>query len=73
MRLAVDRVVGLREADDVRVGALRGVPDADDVRFDPEEDAEDDAFVDFARELGDVCFVATGVRDSLVAPSARRN
>jgi len=37
------------------------------------EDARDeDDFVDFDFEAGVFCFVATGVRDSLVAPSARQ-
>lgn len=40
--------------------------DLDDVARD------EDAFVDFDFEAGIFCFVATGVRDSLVAPSARR-
>lgn len=66
-------VAGLRE-----VAGLRGddgLPDAAafvDVRLVPFEDVEEEALGGFAPDAGDFCFVATGVRDSLVALSARR-
>ena len=52
---------------------LRAAVDLVDVRFAPPEDAEEEALGDFDRDAGDVCFVATGVRDSLVALSARQS
>ena len=77
---AVDRVAaglvavdGLREVDGFRGDV--GLPDAAafvGVRLVPREDADEEALGDFAPDAGDFCFVATGVRDSLVALSARR-
>jgi len=64
---------GLREVDGFR--GDDGLPDAAafvDVRLAPLEDADEEALGDFAPDAGDFCFVATGVRDSLVALSARR-
>jgi hypothetical protein len=62
-RLDVDRDVDRDEP--ARAGArLAPAVDFDEAR-------EEDAFVDLVLEAGVVCFVATGVRDSLVAPSAR--
>lgn len=76
----VDRdAAGLLAADGLRcVEGLRGVeglPDAEalvDVRLVAPEDADEEALGDFAPDAGDFCFVATGVRDSLVALSARQ-
>ena len=51
-----------------RVDVVRDAP-----AWDLVDDARDeDDFVDFDFEAGVFCFVATGVRDSLVAPSARQ-
>jgi hypothetical protein len=44
-----------------------------DVRLVPFEDVDEEALGGFAPDAGDFCFVATGVRDSLVALSARRS
>ncbi len=60
-------VEGLRVAE-----GLRGAVALVDVLLAPPEDVEEEAFGDFARDAGVFCFVATGVRDSLVALSARR-
>lgn len=54
---------------------VEGLPDAAafvGVRLVPREDADEEALGDFAPDAGDFCFVATGVRDSLVALSARQ-
>lgn len=71
---AVDRVAaGLREVAGFR--GDDGLPDAAafvDVRLVPFEDVDEEALGGFAPDAGDFCFVATGVRDSLVALSARR-
>ena len=77
---AVDRVAaGLVAVDGLRdVAGFRaddGLPDAAafvDARLVPFEDVEEEALGGFAPDAGDFCFVATGVRDSLVALSARR-
>ncbi len=61
---AVGRLAIERDAEDLAGVRLVPVVDRDEVR------AEED-FVDLVLEAGDFCFVATGVRDSLVAPSAR--
>jgi len=70
----VDRdAAGLRDVDGFR--GDDGFPDAAafvDARLVPFEDVEEEALGDFAPDAGDFCFVATGVRDSLVALSARQ-
>ena len=69
-RVAPDRVVVLADdfagdfEDDLAAGFAADL--VDDAR-------DEDDFVDFDFEAGVFCFVATGVRDSLVAPSARQS
>jgi hypothetical protein len=55
------------------VEGLRAAVAFVDVRLVPFEDVDEEALGGFAPDAGDFCFVATGVRDSLVALSARRS
>ncbi len=69
----VDPAPGLAE-DRAEVGREEALEVLDaDVRDDALDDEAFEDFVEVDLEAGVLCLVATGVRDSLVAPSARRS